>query len=286
MAGSQWVIDVNYDNFQQEVVDRSRHVPVVVDFWAPWCGPCRALGPLLESLAAEKNGQFVLAKINTDDNPDLAQAFQVNGIPAVFAIRNGKLADRFEGVMPEPDVRKFIEAQIGAQAADPTVNALELEGRDPAAAAAAYRGMLAGNPDEPEARVGLARVLLASPGNEAEASNLLRGIDSGDQFDEAERLKTIIQLREVPHADPELSEAMGAATRNPQDAQACYRLGQILAARGEYMPALDLLLVAAEEDRALGRTAVRELMVNIFKVVGPQSPEADEYRRKLQNVLY
>jgi putative thioredoxin len=286
MAGSQWVVEGTYHNFQEEVVERSRHVPVVVDFWAPWCGPCRALGPVLEALAAEKKGQFVLVKVNTDESPDLAQAFQVSGIPAVFAIRNGKLVDRFEGVLPEPEVRKFIDAQIGAQAADPAVNALELEGRDPKAAVAAYRGMLAANADDPQARLGLARVLLATPGNEAEANNLLSGVDFADQTDEAERLKTVIRLREVPHADADLASARAAASANPQDAQARYRLGQVLAARGEYLPALGELLATAEEDRALGRTTIRELMVSIFQVIGPQSPETDEYRRKLQNVLY
>jgi putative thioredoxin len=228
----------------------------------------------------------LLAKVNTDENPELAQAFQVEGIPAVFAVRGGKLVDQFTGALPEAQLRQFIDGLVGKQAADPTANALELEGRDPAAAEAAYRGMVAGEPGNFAARVGLARVLLAAPGREAEAADLLTGIDAGDEADEAERLRTVIRLREGPHADADLAAARAAVAADPTNAPARYQLGQVLAARGEYVPALDALLAAAEEDRALGRTSVRELMVNIFRVIGPQSLEADEYRRKLQNLLY
>ena len=286
MAGSPHVVEVSMANFPQEVVERSRTVPVVVDFWAPWCGPCRALGPLLEALADEMGGKFVLAKVNTDDSPDLAQSFQVEGIPAVFAVRDGKLADQFTGVMPEPQLRAFLAKLLGEPAADPAGDALAQEGRDPAAAEATYRATLAQEPGNFGARVGLARVLLGSPGHEAEAGELLTGIDAGDDLEEADRLRAVIRLREVPHADADLAAARAAAGANPADAAAHLRLGQVLAARGEYVPALDALLAAADEDRALGRGAVREMVVGVFNAIGPRSERADQYRRKLQNLLY
>ncbi|HEX4609908.1 MAG TPA: thioredoxin domain-containing protein, partial [Urbifossiella sp.] len=242
MAGSPWVIEVTADTFQQEVVDKSHAVPVVIDFWAPWCGPCRALTPVLERLAGEKAGAFVLAKVNTDEDQELPAAFGVNGIPAVFAVKDGKLADRFEGALPEPQVRQFIEKLLpgSGPAADPVADVLALEASDPAAALFTYREQFAANPDDPAARLGLARVLLATPGNEAEAAALLTPIDSGDHVAEADRLRAVIALREVPHADADLAAARAgvtadaAATRLP--------LAAVLAARGEYMPAMDELI--------------------------------------------
>jgi putative thioredoxin len=284
VSDSAWVVDVSTENFQQVVVEGSHERPVVVDFWAEWCGPCRRLGPLLERLADEKAGGFLLAKVNTDENPDLAQAFQIDGIPAVFALRDGKLVNQFTGLLPEDELRQFIDA-LGTDAppAEPTPleRGLELEGHDPSAAAELYRGLLAAAPDDPGARVGLARILLAAPGREAEAAPLLAGEAFGDYAPEAKRLKTVLQLREVPHTDADL-----AAARHASDASAKLGLAKVLAARGDNTAALDALLAAAEEDQQLGRTTVRELMLKIFDVIGPQSEQAGDYRRRLQALLY
>jgi putative thioredoxin len=282
MAASHWVLNVTGDTFQKEVVDQSHERPVVVDFWAPWCGPCRALGPVLETLAAEKDGGFVLAKVNTDENQDLAQAFQVSGIPAVFAIRDGKLVNRFEGMLPEEEIRAFIDSLAPTEEENALASALELEGRDPSAATAAYRQLFGADPDNPAVRVGLARALLATGGSEAEVEALLGPVDSGEQLEEAERLRAVLKLRAVPHADSDLA----AARSGGESAEALYRLGQVLAARGEYTAAMDALVKAAEEDKKLGGSAVRELMVSIFNVIGPRSPEADDYRGRLRNLLY
>jgi putative thioredoxin len=274
------------ENFQQVVVDGSNERPVVIDFWAEWCGPCRRLAPMLERLAAERAGGFTLAKVNTDENPDLAQAFQIDGIPAVFAIREGKIVSRFTGLLPEDELGRFIdslgEAPRGAPAEpSPLDRALELEGRDPKAAADAYRAMLATAPDDPAVRVGLARVLLATPGTEAQAAPLLYGVEFGDFAEEANRLNTTLQLRTVPHSHADL-----AAAQNASGAEAKLALAKVLAARGSYTAALDALLEAADDDRQLGRTSVRELMLKIFDVIGPQSELAADYRRRLQGLLY
>jgi putative thioredoxin len=274
------------ENFQEVVVDGSRERPVVIDFWAAWCGPCRRLAPMLERLAAERDGGFLLAKVNTDENADLAQAFQVDGIPAVYAIRDGKLVNSFTGVIPEEDLRGFIDSLGSAsppRPAEPTPldRALELEGRDPKAAAEAYRALYSQSPTDPAVRVGLARVLLNAPGNEPEAAPLLTGVDFGDFAEEAKRLNAIVELRGAPHSDADLAAAKGEGGAEGQLA-----LAKVLAARGDYPAALDALLLAAEDDKQLGRAAVRELMLKIFEVIDPQSDRAGDYRRRLQSLLY
>lgn len=283
MAASEWVVTGTGENFQRVVIDGSRERPVVVDLWAAWCAPCRALAPLLEGLAAEKAGAFLLVKVNVDEQPELAQAFPVDGIPAVFAIRDGQVVDSFTGLLPEDELRAFVDGLGGAAAGEPTplAKATELEASDPGAAGAAYRAMLADEPDDPAARVGLARVVLTQPGREAEARALLTGVEFGDFAPEAARLNAVLGLRDVPHADADLAAVQGPTT-------AAGRLGRarVLAARGEYRAALDELLAAADDDRQLGRTAVRELMLKVFEAIGPRTPEADDYRRRLSNLLY
>lgn len=278
MTDSPWVVDVSAENFDAVVVNGSRERPVVVDFWAEWCGPCLRLKPLLEKLAVEMSGAFTLAKINTDENQELAQAFNVSGIPAVFAVRDAQVVNGFTGLLPEEDLRAFLAEVTSGAPKEPTPldAALELEGRDPRAASAAYRAMLAAAPTDPAARVGLARVLLAAPGNEAEARDLLSGVEFGDYAPEAERLGAVLALREHP-TDPLPTGTDGAT---------CLEKGKVLAARGAYEPALEALLEAAEHDRDLGRSTVRELMLKVFAVIGPQSETANLYRRKLQALLY
>jgi putative thioredoxin len=286
VTSSEWVIEVSSEDFQQQVVEQSRQRPVVVDFWAPWCGPCRALGPKLEALAVEKAGAFVLAKIDTDSNQELAQMFQVEGIPAVFGIRDGKVVDQFTGVLPPEELRAFIDRLVPSEIDKQLAQARGLEQQSPAAALEAYRAILAADSAIPAARVGLARCLLAKPGQEAEAQELLSSGDFSDHLAEVKALRTILSSRETPHGDAELQAARAAVEKDPQGAAKQLALATILAARAEYHPALDALLAAAEADRTLGRGAVRELMVKIFDIIGPRTPEADHYRSRLQLLLY
>lgn len=286
MASSQWISDVSEPEFETAVLELSKTVPVIVDFWAPWCPPCRALGPLLEKVAEEFAGQVRVAKVNTDECPNLAGEFGVSGIPAVFALRDGAVIDQFEGLLPEEDLRKFFRGLVPRGADKLVQDAAALEATDPSAAERAYREALSSDPANAAARLGLARVLLAKPGRESLAQELLRGLELPPHATEAERLKKVIAIRDVPSSDSDLSLARETVAAKPDDPESHFALGRVLAARGEYVPALDAMLAAAELDKKFAGSTVKEKMVEIFHILGARSPESDAYRDKLRSLLY
>jgi putative thioredoxin len=281
MSQSTWVIDVGDHDFETAVLERSKATPVVVDFWAPWCGPCRTLGPVLERLADEHGGAFVLAKVNVDEAPAVAQAFNVQSIPAVKGFRDGMLVAEFVGAQPEATVRKLLElvmpteadrlvAEAGAsEAADAEpklARALELEPRHAGALVAMAR-LLAGRGDA----TGALRLLeLVSP-----PSPLLA---------EAERLAAELRT----HGDGAGDEAALRArlATSPDDLQARLDLGRTLAALGRHEEALAELLAVVQRDRSFGDDAARKAMVDLFAVLGGDHPLTDRYRGELAKALF
>ena len=169
---SPCVLDVAEADFEREVIERSRSQPVVVDFWAPWCGPCRALGPILEKLTQERQGDVLLAKVNVDEAPTLAQQFQIRSIPLVIAFRNGQAVLDFEGVLPEAQLRLFFDRISPSETERFLRQAVALESSQPAEAETLYRRVLKLEPHHETARLGLARLLLAQ-GKEDEVTELI-----------------------------------------------------------------------------------------------------------------
>jgi len=165
-APSPWIIDGTEQNFDTEVLQRSQEIPVIVDFWAPWCAPCRELGPVLERLAAEGNGQFLLVKVDIDQQPGIAQAFGVQSIPHVFALRNGQLADQFMGALPEDQIRQWLARFQPSPAELLVQEARKLAPDDTAEAEARYREALELVPNEDKIRIELARLLLKQHRND------------------------------------------------------------------------------------------------------------------------
>src|SRR5258705_825300 len=259
-ADSALIIDVTEATFQSDVLERSLSTPVIIDFWAEWCEPCKQLSPLLEKLAVEADGAWILAKIDVDANPRIAQAFRVQGIPMVFAVVNGQPVDAFTGVVPESQLRPWIDAVLktagapgGAEVEDPQLLAADdalVEG-DLDEAERAYRKILAERPADEAAAAGLAQVGL---------------------------------LRRVEGVDP--AAALRAAVDTPDDVPAQLLAADVegLAGQAEkaYARLVDLVRRVFGDDR----TAVRNHLVSLFSVASPDDPAVAAARRALANALF
>jgi putative thioredoxin len=283
---STWVIDVGEADFEQAVLARSQTVPVVVDFWAEWCGPCRTLGPLLEQAAADRKGAFVLAKVNVDEAQQLAGYFRIESIPAVLAFKGGQPVNGFVGLVAEPELKQFLDDLAGPAANDPLVQAAALEESDPKKAEAIYRDALAKDEKNDPARLGLARVLVATDRDD-EALEVLGTIpDAGEFGAEAVKVRRTVEMRKNAATAGDEGALRKKIAADPDNAQLRLELGNVLATKGKYEESLESLLKAAELDRELGRGAVRELMVKVFEIVGVRSELADRYRDRLRAMLY
>jgi putative thioredoxin len=281
---NQWVKNVTEDNFDAEVVEASRRVPVVVDFWAPWCGPCRTLGPLLDRLADEHQGAFLVGKINVDENPRLAAEFGIRSIPAVKVIAEGEIVDEFVGALPEPALRQFVRRLLPSEAdrLAEEGQAAETKG-DVAAAEALYRKALERDPNQPRARLGIGR-LLASSNVEEALQELDRVLPGTPEREEADRLAAHLRLANENGAG--MAELRARVEANPADLEALLQLARALAAAQDYEAALTHLLEIVKRDRNYADEAGRKSMLDIFNVLGARHPVAERYRGELARVLY
>ena len=284
---NEWTVDVSEQDFEQAVVQRSHEVPVVIDFWAPWCGPCRALGPTLEKLAEEQQGKFILAKINIDENPMLAQAFQIQSIPAVKAVLNGALAGEFLGAQPEPNVRRFIEQLLPSEAESLAREAQRLEEAGKAQGAESlYRAALAKEANQPLALLGLARILVQR-GEESDAQTLLTRVpNTTPEHPAAQQLLAQLRLKQTGAKAEDEKQYRDRLAANPNDLDARFELSQILAAVGRYEEALTELLAIVKKDRKFQDDGARKAMLEIFEVIGARSELAENYRSELAKVLF
>ncbi len=282
MAIEQHVIDITDETFQTAVIEESKHRPVVVDFWAPWCGPCRTLGPTIEKVAGEFKGDVVVAKLNVDENQQSAGQYRVQGIPAVKAFRDGRVVNEFTGALPEPQVRAFFQS-LAPTAADRAAAEAEelLASGDTAGAEARFRDILSTGSDDPKAIIGLSTILIARSDRD-EADGLLKRIPA-DRQAKVLRHRIFLEGYAARHKDEDLESE---ATANPRDARTRYRWGVMLAAREDYIAALTELLESVRADKAWEDGAARKAMLAIFEILGMDSTITRDYQRRLENVLF
>jgi putative thioredoxin len=283
---SPWIVDVTAETFESGIIARSNEVPVIVDFWATWCQPCRQLAPLLESLAQEHAGKFVLAKVNVDESPEIAGAFGVRSIPHVFAVRGGQPVDQFMGILPEAQLREWIKTIMPSPAEQLVNEGMALEVNDPAAAEAKYREALHLVPEADPLKIRLANMLLAQDRND-EASKIIEELqERGFLEPEAEKLKSQLELRAAAAEAGGVEEARSAAAGQPDDLSLQLKLAEALAGVRKHREALEILLALVQRDKSGVGVDAKVTMLRIFDTLGPSSDLAQEFRRKLATALY
>ncbi len=277
------VVDVNLRNFAADVVRRSQDVPVLVDFWAEWCGPCKSLTPVLEKLAADYGGRFILAKCNTDENQDLARQFGIRGIPACKLFKDGALVAEFQGAQPEGEVRRFLDEHC----ADPEEQPLEvarqlLGGEQVDDAMAILEGILTEDPAADDARLLLVRALIQQHDFE-KARETLAVLPA--THSEVKSLQQMIDYASTASDYGTVEDCETRAAQNPQDLEALYRLGVVLTLEDRFQDAMDRFLQIIAKNKNYGEGKVRQAMLALFEVLGPDHELTHQYRRKFANLI-
>lgn len=279
MKASEHIINVNESDFHYEVLAFSNQVPVVVDFWAEWCAPCKMLGPILEKLANEANGAFRLAKLDVDASPNIAIQYGVQGIPAVKAFRNGQVVAEFTGARPEPQVRDFLRAlapRPGDLALDKG-NSLLAQGSWEQAALS-FSKVLDANPDHAGALLGLAKSRLAK-GKAAKALPILRQFPASKEYSSAEQL---IPLAEAVAGLSD--EALSA--EDEDDLWPAYQHALKLVELGNLPAAIDGMLDILRKDKHYRKGEARKVIVGMLQLLGDEDSQTKDYRAELASLLF
>ena len=278
--------DVNLQNFETEVIDASHQAPVLVDFWAPWCGPCRTLGPMLERLEAEAEGSWKLVKVNVDENQELAAHFGVRSIPHVVAIADGQAVDQFTGVLPESGLREFLGRLAPGQARSPLAEAQELAAagnRD--GAETLFADAIAADPESDAPRLAYIGFLLDGNAVDRARAEFAALSPRAGQEDGYGALRTRIEAMENAAGLPDEATLTGRIAADPRDLAARLDLARLMIARQQYEPALEQLLAIVRTDRGFEDDIGRKTMLSVFEMLADRPEVVSRWRRQLSTSL-
>ncbi|CAN4278503.1 thioredoxin [Pseudoxanthomonas sp. LjRoot125] len=278
------VFDATTETFEDEVLRKSLDVPVLVDFWATWCGPCKTLGPILEKLAGEYNGAFVLAKVDVDKEQQIAAAFQIRSVPTVFLVKGGQIVDGFPGALPEGQLREFL-ASHGVVPAEGAPAEEEPAPLDPHAQVAALREAVSAEPDKDELKLDLVLALLKT-GEAPEAERLLDALPANLATDDrAVKARARLGFAAALKDAPPLEALRTAVQANPDDLRARHLLGVHALVAGDSEPALEHFLEMLKRDRAYEDGLARKSLIDAFRVIEDDAL-VSQYRRKMSSLLF
>ncbi|MGQ0663057.1 MAG: thioredoxin [Pseudomonadota bacterium] len=290
-GGAEFIKDSDIAGFVADVIEASKKVPVIVDFWAPWCGPCKQLGPMIEKLVREAGGAVRLVKVNIDENPEIAQQMRIQSIPAVFAFKGGRPVDAFVGALPESQIKAFLKRLSGAQAPSALDQALDqakaaMAKGDSGTASALYGQVLAREPGNVAAVAGLARCYLAA-GDRARARHLLDGLPAEARTDAAVAAAfQAVELAEQGAGVGAVGELAAKVAQDPANHQARLDLAMALFSGGRSEAAVEEMLELFRRDRKWNEDAARKQLLKFFEALGPTHPVTVAGRRRLSSLLF